>query len=54
MKAVTEASIGEAGKIYQDNVSKAEDILRSGSSAEQRFFKPIADLVGKYDKAIPL
>lgn len=54
LKAVTEASIGEAGKIYQDNVSKAEDILRSGSSAEQRYFKPIADLVGKYDKAIPL
>ena len=53
LKAVTEASLPEAGRIYQDNVAKAEDILRSGSAAEKRYFEPIADLVGKYDTAIP-
>lgn len=54
LKPVTKASVADAGRIYQDNVSKAESILRGGSSAEQKFFGPIADLVAKYAKAIPL
>ncbi|WP_127114940.1 hypothetical protein [Shimia sediminis] len=53
LKPVTAESLPEAGQIYQDNVAKAEQILRGGSSAEQRYFKPIADLVSKYATAIP-
>ena len=54
VKAVTTSSLADAGRIYQDNVTQAEKILRSGSAAEKKYFEPIADLVGKYSKAIPL
>ncbi|WP_299351841.1 hypothetical protein [uncultured Shimia sp.] len=53
LKAVTASSLPEAGALYRDNAAKAEDILRSGSAAETKYFEPIAELVGKYKDAIP-
>lgn len=53
VKAIKKESLPLAGAVYQDSVAKAEAILRSGSSAEQKFFKPFADLIAEHKTAVP-
>lgn len=53
LKPVTKASLPDAGRVYQDNVTRAEDDLRGGTAMEQKYFAPIADLVGQYRTALP-
>ncbi|MEQ9695082.1 hypothetical protein [Shimia sp. SDUM112013] len=53
LKAVTPASMPEAEALYATNVSRAEELLRSGNKAEQTFFGPIADEVAKFPELVP-
>lgn len=53
MKAITPASLPEAIAVYRTNVARAEELLRSGSATELKYFAPIADLVETHLGDIP-
>ncbi|MBU2944196.1 hypothetical protein Q4525_12260 [Shimia thalassica] len=53
LKAVSEAKMPEAEKLYATNIARAIVLLSGGGEAEETFFGPIADEVAKYPKLIP-